>query len=166
EMMELPNCVLVAIVDHGLGSDAVLILLDDRGLVARLALPDHGTVTITVAVAISMRLAHGDAGADRAHAHADIVGEHRGRDRAGHGRGQQILLHGLPPVCLRRENARLNSIVPQAREKSRSKGSACIGTKTRDAKSRAEQCAGAFCGYTLKIVSPSTSSTRKITTKT
>src|SRR5262249_59310734 len=120
---------------------------------------------ITVAVAISMRLAHGDAGADRAHAHADIVGEHRGRDRAGHRCGQQILLHGLPPVCLRRENARSNSIVPPAREKSRSKGSACIGTNTRDAKSHAEQGTTPR-SYTLKIVSPSTSSTRKITTKT
>src|SRR5882757_5708741 len=86
--------------DDGLAAVAELVLLLDHGRpVARFTLPDDGGA-ITLAVAIFGGLPDRHARADGADANTNFIGERWRCDRSHHGRGKQILLHGVsPPVA-------------------------------------------------------------------
>src|ERR1700731_388216 len=75
------------------------VLLDDRGSIARLALPDHGTLADPIAVVVAVALANGDAGANRADPNANILSHGRRRQGAdGCGSKQELLHFVLLPV--------------------------------------------------------------------
>src|ERR1019366_7593617 len=87
------NWLVVVVMDDGLGFDAVtMILLDDRGAVARLTLLDHLTLANAIAVAV-VAFTNRHTGADRANANANLIRQ-RGRRESANRRGnQQNLLH-------------------------------------------------------------------------
>jgi hypothetical protein len=88
---------IIVVMDDGLAAVAVRVFpLDDRGPVARFALPDNSGA-ITIAVAMFGGLADRYACADGTDANTNIIGERRHRNRSHQGRSQQILLHVSPP---------------------------------------------------------------------
>jgi hypothetical protein len=69
------------------------VLSDDGGSLARLALPDHGTLADPIPVVVAMALANGDAGANRADPNANILSHGRHRQGADGCGSKQELLH-------------------------------------------------------------------------
>src|SRR3954462_3542694 len=92
-----PTPSVVVVMNHGLAAIAEFIfLLDHRGAVGGLALPDDGgAVAIAVPLTIFVRLSDGHTGTDRTDVNADFVGQRRRGDGGDHGGGKQIFLHLL-----------------------------------------------------------------------
>jgi hypothetical protein len=84
----------VTIANDGFAFNAVtMVLLDDGGSLARLALPDHGSLVDPIAVVVAMALADGDASANRADPNANILSHGRRRQGADGCGSEQELLH-------------------------------------------------------------------------